>query len=241
MKTKVIIVFAAIGLIFSSCEKDEVKKDKITFEDFNLDESGVYNGSDLAEEFIIGNAIFPVSYNVEYDFWQSGFAISNHSDTQTEGHANLYSCIAGSGAFGSPNFAIFSTWSSDTLKFIVPEKVTNLSISNSTYAYYSMLNGDEIAKQFGGDRGDDGDIFKLKISCLNVANETWNIEINLANYTYVNNAEDFIIDRWYDIDLSEAGYLQYMAFSFESTDTNDYGILTPAYVCLDNLYGELEE
>ncbi len=242
MKTKVIfIAFAAVSMFFSSCEKEEVKKDQITFEDFNLDDSGVYNGSDLVGEFILGNAVFPVSYNSEWDFWQSGFAISNHKDTQTQGSENLYSSIAGGGALGSENFAIFTSWGSDTLKFIVPEKVTNLSITNSTYAYYSMLYGDQFAKQFGGDSGDDSDFFNLKISCVNDANETWEIEINLADYTYTNNAEDFILDGWYDIDLSEVGYIQYMSFSFESTDVGDFGMNTPAFVCIDNIFGMLRE
>jgi len=242
MKARILFMtFAANVLIFSSCEKEKVVTDKITFEEFSLEGSGVHNGSDLSGEFTIGNAIFPNTYNAQYNYWDRGFAISNHTDTQTEGPSNLYSCIAGSGAYNSSNFAIFTSWSSDTLKFIIPEKVTNISVCNSTYAYYSMLYGDDFAKQFGGNSGDDSDIFKLKISCLNDNNEIWEIELNLADYTYVNNSEDYILNGWIDMDLSEVGYIKYMSFSFESTDMGDYGINTPTYFCIDNIFGELKE
>ncbi|MCK4923242.1 MAG: DUF4465 domain-containing protein [Bacteroidales bacterium] len=242
MRAKIIFMASAVSvLFFSACEKDKLVEDRITFEEFNLGESGVYDGSDLSGGFTIGNAIFSNTYNAQWDYWESGFVISNHNDTQTEGPSNLYSCIAGSGANLSSNFALFSSWSSDTLEFIIPEKVTNISICNSTYAYYSMLYGDDFAKQFGGNSGDESDIFKLKISCLNDNNEIWEIEINLADYTYVDNSGDYILDSWLDLDLSEVGYIKYMSFSFESTDMGDYGINTPTYVCIDNIFGELKE
>jgi len=237
MKARILIMtFAVSVLFFTSCKKEKVVTDKITFEDFYLDETGVYNGSDNSGGFTIGNAIFSNFY--EGGYWLGGFAVSNHNDKETEGFENLYSCIAGEGAYRSSNYAIFSSWASDTLKFIVPEKVTNISLCNTTYAYYSMLYGD-YAKQFGGNTGDDPDIFKLKISGLNDAKEKWEFEINLADYTFVDNSKDYILNEWLDVDLSEHGFNEYMAFSFESTDNDDYGIKTPTYVCIDNIFGEI--
>lgn len=244
MKTKLFfIAFAAVGLFISSCEKEKVSTDKISFEEIDLGSSGYYNGSDLAGSFTSGNGIFRNYYTPDPDYpsW-SGFSCSNHTDTETRGYTNQYSSIAGSGASGSSNYAVLYSYSSDTIEFIIPEKVTSISFCNSTYAYYSMLEGDGYAKQFGGDSGDDLDYFNLNINCLD---ENYNSigggTITLADYRYTNNAEDYIANIWSEIDLSEIGYMKYMVFSFESSDVNDWGIKTPTYICIDNIIGELQE
>ena len=43
-----------------------------------------------------------------------------------------------------------------------------------------------------------------------------------------------------DVDLSELGYVKHLTFSFDSNIKNDFGILIPTYVCIDNIEGELE-
>lgn len=241
MKTKALVIaFVAIGIFFlSSCEKDEPEKDKITFEGVDIEPDGYYINK--SGGFTLGNAFFPTRYNEDFDSW-SGFVVSGHDDTETRGYENMYSAIAGSGAEGSEKFAVFYTMSADTLEFLVPEKVTNISFCNSTYAYYAMLEGDSFSRQFGGESGDEPDYFNLLIKAYDEAGTlVANFSLTLANYTYVNNAEDFISNAWTDVDLSQAGYLKYLVFSFESTDTGDFGINTPTYICIDNITGELQE
>ncbi len=242
MKKKLVfIAFAAAGILITSCEKEKVSTDKITFESFSLDESGFYNGSDLSGDFTIGNVVFSNSFDPEYQSWL-GFSISNHTDTNTRGWQNQYSSISGGGASGSKNYAVFHTWTSDTLTFLVPEKVTNISFCNSTYAYYSMLEGDDFAKQFGGGSGDELDYFSLYIDCYDESGRIiGNGELNLADYRFDNNAEDYIANAWSDLDLSAIGYIKYMVLSFDSSDKGIYGINTPQYVCVDNIFGELQE
>jgi hypothetical protein len=243
MKTKhFLFAFAATGLLLlSSCEKDEVKKDRINFEEFELGSEGYYNGSDMAGGFQSGNAIFPNSFNPDFQSW-IGFAVSNHTDVQTRGYVNQYSSIAGSGDDGSDNYAVFYTFSSDTIEFVIPEKITNICISNSTYAYYSMLEGDDFAKQFGGGTGDDPDYFNLNLEGLDEAGrQVFIATLTLADYRFANNAEDYIANSWTDLDLSEAGFVKYLVLSFESSDTGAFGINTPTYVCIDNLFGELQD
>lgn len=241
MKTKALfIAFAATGIIFfSSCEKDEPEKDRITFEEMDLKSEGYY--IDKSGGFTLGNVFFPTRYNEEYDSW-SGFVVSNHDDTETRGFENMYSCIAGSGADGSEKFGLLFTMNPDTIEFLVPEKVTNISFCNSTYAYYAMLEGNSFSKQFGGNSGDDPDYFNLLIEGFDEAgNIVVDVGLSLANYTNVNNAEDYIANAWTDVDLSQAGYLKYLVFSFESSDVGEFGINTPTYVCIDNITGELQE
>ncbi len=243
MKTKFLFFAFAAFLVFffSSCEKDKTEKDNITFESFDLGAEGYYNGSDQGGDFRIGNAIFSNSYNPDFQSW-SGFAVSNHTDTETRGVENQYSAIAGNGADGSEKYAVLYTWSSDTIEFITPERITNISVCNSTYAYYAMLEGDDYSKQFGGNSGDDPDYFNLLMQGLDEARRpVFNATLTMADYRFTNNAEDYIANNWTDLDLSEAGYVKYLVFSFESSDTGEYGINTPTYVCIDNITGELQE
>lgn len=243
MKTKntLIAIAAGICIIISSCEKEKVIKDMIDFEELDPGTKGFYNGSDMAGGFSSGNAFFKNNYDPEYQSW-TGFAYSKTTDTQTRGYLNQYSSIAGSGAGGSDTYAVFTTWTADTLEFIIPEKVTNMSLCNSTYAYYSMLYGDDFAKQFGGDSGDDPDYFSLLFDCYDESNRKIGYgTLNLADYRFTNNADDYIANAWSDIDLSEIGYIKYIVFSFESSDTGPFGMNTPAYVCIDNIRGEPQQ
>jgi len=237
----VIAVIAAYGIFLSSCEEKGPDMDKVTLEELPLDESGYYNGSDGKGGFSSGNIFFNNSYNPQYQSW-SGFAYTNHTDNETHGYANQYSAIAGSGADDSEKYAVLSSWAQDTIFFDIPERVTNISICNSTYAYYSMLEGDDFAKKFGGETGDDKDFFNLIIEGFDVSDhKVLNLTVALADYTFDDNNQDYIGNAWTDIDLSEAGHLSYMVFYFESSDTGDYGINTPTYVCIDNIFGELLE
>lgn len=232
---------ASTSIFFSSCEKDKTEKDRITFEDFDLGPEGYYNGSDQKGDFTIGNAIFSNLFNPDFESW-SGFSISNHTDTETRGVTNQYSAIAGNGANGSENYAVLYTWSSDTIEFIIPEKITNISVCNSTYAYYAMLEGDDYSKQFGGNSGDDPDYFNLIMKGFDEAGKpVFEATLTMADYRFTNNAEDYIANNWTDLDLREGGFVKYMVFSFESSDSGEFGINTPTYICIDNIFGELQE
>ncbi len=241
MEKKVLVSLIAAGfLAFASCKKeDSVKRDRITFENLDPGPDGYYIGKDGAGGFSTGNAFFPVNYSQQS--W-SGFAYSNHTDKTTPGFDNLYSSVAGEGADHSKIYCVYYSWQKDTIFFTTPEKITNFSVCNSTYAYYSMLNGDNFAKKFGGPSGDDPDYFKLIIEGLDKdRNKVLNGEVTLADYTPDDNSQDYISNVWTDLDLSDAGYMQYIVLSFASSDTGAFGINTPLTVCIDNIFGDLQE
>ena len=235
---------ASALIILSSCSKDEnlTKTNIVSFEDITLNETGFNNGSDGSGGFTSGNAVFKTSYDATYNFW-SGFAVSNHSDSITPGIVNQYSSITGSGANSSKEFALLYSFLSDTIEFIVPAKIINISISNSTYTYYSMKYGNEFSKKFGGASGLDEDYFHLNITAVDTAgnNIPYNTPIYLADFTFSNNSLDYISKTWENYDLSSVGYVKYLIFSFSSSDTSIYGINTPTYVCIDNITSEWEE
>jgi hypothetical protein len=230
-------------IVLSACGKDEkvTKTDAISFEEIVLNDEGYYNGSDGSGGFTSGNAIFKTNYSNDFNSW-SGFAVSNNTDTITPDYTNQYSSIAGSGAGPSEKYAVLYSISADTIEFKIPAKITNIAISNSTYAYYTMKNGNAFAKKFGGPSGNDPDYFALFFSVVDSKGKRMNFNaLALANYTFSDNTLDYISKEWEYYDLSSVGAIKYLIFNFASSDTSTYGINTPTYVCIDNIVDEWEE
>jgi hypothetical protein len=231
-----------IGLSFSSCKKDEEKLDLITFENLPLGAEGYWNGSDGSGGFTCGNAFFPntfTDWGEGITSW-SGFGYSNHTNTTTPGVENQYSCYAGSGEGNSKVFGLLNI--GDTLVFDIPEKVKYLYLANSTYAALSMKFGDQYAKKFGGEDGNDPDYFKVVLTLFGKNNQmVGKGSVWMADYSFEDNELDYIANAWTKIPLEDFGYLKKIAISFESTDMGEWGINTPAYVCIDNIKGVLEE
>lgn len=188
---------------------------------------------------------FPCVYDTSggYSFWESGFSYSNMTDSTTSGFGNQYAAKAGSGSNGSPQYAVAYgqenyinlTTSSFSSSFI------GFYITNSTYAYNSMRDGDAFAKKFGGASGNDPDWFKLEILgyWVNNGNATLSStkEFYLADFRDTNNANDYIIKDWTWVNMQ---YFQAdsVVFRLSSSDTGQFGMNTPAYFCMDDLTWE---
>ncbi|MCB9000035.1 MAG: DUF4465 domain-containing protein [Bacteroidales bacterium] len=245
MKKLSFILFVAGLMLFStSCTKDQkVKKTSaISFEDIVLNDQGFFNGSDGSTGFTEGNFKFKINYSEEYLSW-TGFAVTNNSDTITADYSNQYSSITGSGAGGTAQYAVLYTFASDTIELIKPAKITNIALSNTTLTYYTILNGNDYSKKFGGETGEDPDYFHLYLSVVTADGKQINFSspIPLADYTFTDSNMDYISKTWEYYDLSDAGDIKYLIFSFDSSDKSVYGINTPAYVCIDNIVCEWEE
>jgi hypothetical protein len=241
MKKTIAIALTTIMVLTVSCEKDEIVRDKINFEELALNQSGYWNGSDDSGEFLSGNASFPNYFNADWNDYWSGFAYTNHSDVTTASYTNMYSSITGTGDDESEKYAVYYySGIADTIKFVVPEKITRISVSNSTYTYFSMLNGDVHAKKFGGDDGNDRDWYKVVLTGIDSDGDVTGVaEIFLADFRFDDNLKDYISNGWTSIDLSKLGYISALAVEIESSDTGEWGINTPAYVCFDNIEGIL--
>lgn len=236
-------IFILLALFAASCSKEKPKTitDAVSFEEIVLNDAGIYNGSDGSKGFTSGNLVFKTDYNPDYSFW-TGFAVCNHTDSITSGYSNQFSSVTGSGSGLSTQYAVLYSFSEDTIELLHPAKVTNIAISNTTYAYYSMKNGDQFAKKFGGTDGNDPDYFYLYLSAVTTKGERIDFNpIPLADYTFSDNSQDFISRKWENYNLESVGVIKYLIFSFDSSDKSEYGINTPTYVCIDNIVDEWEE
>jgi hypothetical protein len=208
------------------------------FENLNLGTQGYFNGSDLKGSFTSGNFRFMNDYNANWGSW-SGFAASNHTDVKTPGWENQYSAITGQGVAGTPTYAVVYPTPVSTILF-KDTIVSGLYVTNSTYAYHSMKNGDAFSKKFGGETGNDEDYLILTIEGFNTENQSsGKIEFFLADFMYSINSNDYILDTWEWVNLSKLGRISKLEFSLRSSDNGNWGMNTPGYFCIDNLNHEV--
>ncbi len=203
------------------------------------------NGNDGIGAFDFGGTTFDYSYNMTGNYF-SGFAISNHTDVTTTGFMNQYSAYTAGGAGGSSNYAIFYDFSNGGINTNNSTmRIDSFELTNTTYAYLSMRDGDGYGKQFGSiydaggivDNTNGEDYFKVWIYGENFdQTEIDSIEFYLADYRFADSTQDYIIDAWNTIDFSGFAFdVSSVRFAFASSDVNSFGIKTPAYLAIDNV------
>lgn len=211
---------------------------------FYYDGSSAYDPADPdATDFTSGGATFNNEFEEFFPgcCWQ-GFAYSQTTDTTTAGPANQYSAITGAGVGGSATYAVgfpggeVGATGIASLSLPAPSQPLGGWFTNTTWAALSMLEGDDFAKQFGGETGDDPDYLKLTITGLDaLGGVTGAVEFFLADYRFSDNSLDTIVTEWTWVDLSPLGSVAGLDFTIESTDTSFGFINTPAYFAMDDL------
>ncbi len=205
------------------------------FEEFDFDFN---NGADLAGGFVNGEAYFYNYYNADWDYW-NGFSYSRKTDVITAGYTNQYSAITGEGYNQSETYAV--SYGVSSIKFDNLYTVNNINVTNSTYSYLSMLNGDSYGKQFGSLTSASGEIdgtngedwFLLTIKGFNSGNFTDSVNFYLADFRFIDNNQDYILNTWAEINLASLNLVDSLTFSLTSSDNGNYGMNTPAYFCMD--------
>jgi len=211
-----------------------------TFDDLALSSESYWNGSDGSGGFVSGAAHFNNNYDATWGSWD-GFSYSNITDTVTDGVAGQFNAITGGGQGGSANYAVgYVGWMGPpTVTLNTAGVIDGLYVTNSNFAYYSMLNGDAIAKKFGGASGNDEDWFLLTITGRDTGGAaTEPIGFYLADYRFADNGLDYIVDTWDYVDLSLLGVVKSLEFGLDSSDVGSWGMNTPASFALDSLVPE---
>ena len=220
---------------------------QISFEGYLTDpESYDNDGTD-------GNPYFdfdPILLNNTYDQeWGSftGFAISNITDNTTPGYGNQFSAYPGAGSDNSVGYAVAYS-NPEIYSENQDVRILSFDISNTTYAGLSMLNGDSFGKKFGEPTNASGevdgtngeDFFRVWVICENATGSKDSIEFYLADYRFTDNTEDYIVDTWQTIDLTQVftGGATNVSMRLESSDNGEFGMNTPAYVAIDNILWE---
>lgn len=242
------LFFAAV--LFTSAQ---LFSQHATFENPTLPAESAWYGQDQEIDgdtiYNSGGFNFENNYNAGWGSF-SGWAISNVTDNTTTGWGNQFSAITGVGQNASAQYGlcyvsewypnrVFNTGSGE-------EIISGVYITNTTYAYYSLLDGDAVGKQFGSLYDANGDLdstggedwFKVTIYGLGMDSllSTNFVEFYLADYRFALDQDDYIIDEWTWVDLSVLGPVKGLDFVLSSSDTSGgFGMNTPAYIAIDNL------
>jgi len=196
-----------------------------------------YNGSDLAGGFTSGGALFVNDYNPSFSSWQ-GFSVSNTTDATTPGFGNQYSAIPGGGALGTDAYGVSFAFEPSSVFFDSPVDLDGAWLTNTTYAFLTLRDGDAFTDPFGGPTGDEPDVFTLTLEGFDDGFSSVGIvEFILADYTSPppDNSGDTIVDTWSLVDLSSLQNVSELRFSLDSTDVGSFGSNTPAYFGIDEL------
>ena len=209
------------------------------FESFDLPDESFLNGSANPGGFTTNFMSFSNVYDPGYNFWY-GWAISNVTDSITAGFMNQYGAITGGGVNESKHFAVSYDILGENKIILDPAiqgkgKMT-MYITNATYPYLSMKDGDGFAKKFGGEDGNDPDFFLLTIRSYRDGQlSVESVDVYLADYRFDDNSQDYILDDWTFVDLSSLGDVDSLSFVLSSSDNGAYGMNTPAYFCVDDI------
>lgn len=207
-----------------------------TFEDLGLPANSIHNDS----SFTTGGAQFNnnfTDFGGGFTGWE-GFAYSSKTDSTTPGFGNQYSAIPGHGSGNSATYGVAFVGAFFPSIITLPAGATPVSVdlTNTTYAYLSMRDGDGFAKKFGGVSGNDADFLLLTITGKDALNATvGSINFYLADYRFANNTQDYLVSDWTNVSLASLAGAQTLTFGLTSTDNGDFGMNTPAYVAVDNL------
>ncbi|MBP5392988.1 MAG: DUF4465 domain-containing protein [Bacteroidaceae bacterium] len=210
-----------------------------TFEELEVPADGHMSVSteddDDRTEFVSGDFEFATGCMHDWDYWY-WFGYANRTDTKYETLDDQWNNVVGGGYDGSATYgvAFAAEFNGPCYAALLtePQVVPGFYITNSSYAYYSMANGDASAKKF-----EKGDWFKLTITGYDADNEvTGTKEYYLADLR--DEATAYIINDWRYVDLSGLGTVAKIGFALSSTDNGDWGMNTPAYFCFDNFGAE---
>jgi len=218
----------------------------IDFEDLTFTSGDFWNGSTAAlgtyhSEFVDARSIFNNTYTLsDWGYGLSGswssWAYSNMTDNTSPGYGNSFSSIAGGGAIGSQTYALcYNDSGQEIIQLESVLQANSIYITNGTYPYFSMKDGDAFAKKFGGEDGNEPDFFLLKIQGYLNGQITDTIDFYLADFRFSDNTQDYIIDDWTMVDLTTLGVIDQISFSLSSSDMGDWGMNTPAYFFIDEL------
>ena len=246
------ILFASLLLAISS----QASADVITFEELTTftgaspaGGGSYYNGNNGTNTsntlgWTSGGVFFNNTYSRDFGGFWNGWSYSNVANTTSAGFTNQYASFAGGGSnglggvFAGQNYAMAS---GSGAYFNLPTNMRLLSVdlTNATYAALSMQTGDSFAKKFGGPSGNDPDLFGVTLRGFDNANGTGNsiglVNVNLSDFRFTNNSQDYILNRWINVDLANIASARSVSLDFFSTDSGAFGINTPTYLALDNL------
>jgi hypothetical protein len=233
--------FAFRFLVLASCIAAVAARGEVVvdFQDLTVPGSGYFNGNpgtltpgaSVSTPWSSGSVSFANTFGIDgdfyYEYW-SGFAYSNVVNTTNPAFTNQYASYPG-GGYQSSTYAV--AYDEATVTLPVPTRVAGFRIANTTYAALTMLNGDQygISKPLASGTGWFATTATGKLAGATIGTATFYLA-DLRGETPLG-----IRDTWAWFDLDALGTVDQIQFTFDGSDKNAQGLLTPAYFAMDDL------
>lgn len=234
MKKSLFLAFSLSALSLSAQQQVFDFEDLTLADNSFVDGTSVHPADIVTTPFIFGTDLIQI--HAPLADYGSGIGYSNQTDMTTAGFTNPGSVFNTDNSVPNSGFGIVYD-STSKITFTEPVRLQSIDLTNTTYAYLSMKNGDDYAKKFGGVDGTDADTFAVVIKAYDAAEQLIDsINFKLADFTSANSADDYIVDQWTTLSFASLkDSVSSIKFYFASTDVGTYGMNTPSYVAIDNI------
>ena len=197
-------------------------------------------------EWYSGSYMFPVRRYTST--WWYGYGLTNQTANVYEDDLTQQWRSAPGGPYAGTNFCVaypysfpWGTYEGEVFSVYVTnsedgDTIRGAYVTNTPYANNSIINGDD----FGSVAFAQGDYFILVATGYNGTAVTDTLKFYLADYTSSNANDRYTLKTWQWFDLRALGKVTSVALTFETTQANEWGALTPLYVAIDNFNGERE-
>ena len=246
MKTSKFFLVAAVvcTTVFTSCSKEDnptpqPTKKVISFESATLNADGYWWGNTDGEKYdsygseayackyVEQGVTFPVNLIPSWSSF-TGYAISSRTET---GYKNMipdeFNNITGR-AHSGKNFCVVYTFG-ETIDFGKAVTLKGFWYTNNSWTVDAILNGDSMSP--GKFETTDW------LSCYIMPTPA-DGSLSGARYEISLAKDGDYVKEWKYCDLSGVDAfknISSIAFSFDGTKKNDYGVTTPTYICIDDI------
>ena len=206
-----------------------------TFENLYLPEESYWYGADMSGSFVSGSYLFDNTNMPEWSSW-SEFAYSNRTATNfVQMYPDQFNSAAGCGHLCSENYVVAYPYGG-SIHVLNKEAdvIDGFYVTNEAWAVDAILNGDGMTP--GAFRKDD--YLRMVITGTHADGTTSQTTYYLADYRDDDEVDHYYLDTWQWVDLRSLGEVSSISFKLEGSRSNQYGLTTPTYFCLDDFNGK---
>ncbi|MBA2613452.1 MAG: DUF4465 domain-containing protein [Bacteroidetes bacterium] len=239
MKKTITMIALALGLFTTKAQT--VVAD---FESYTLAPGSAYTNT-TSTPFQTGGASFQYHWDTGFSYWSGGFAYTNKYDSATNSPlTNLYGVKPLKGYNNSNLFVVGQD--QGVINLSAPSNtVGGFYITNTTYAYKVIKNGNSFSRKFGDTTGTGSgttiaqgsypDFFKVTVKGYKAGVMLADsVPFYLADYRFANNALDYVVNTWQWVNTATLGNVDSLKFFMYTSDNGSFGPNTPLFFGMDN-------
>ena len=236
------VLACGLALSFTSCTNDDnpvfgsLESFTISFENQALNEDGYWCGDETGEKFDNWGAdayaciytenglTITANYTPSWYSW-SGFAVSNRTATTFKDITpDQFNNITGKAHSGNNFCVVYPFGESIVVNGGKPAFVDGFWYTNDAWTVDAILNGDGMSPG----KFEATDWLKCTVIGTKQGGSTVAVDIDLAS-------EGKYVEDWQYCDLSSMGKVVELSFVFTGSKSNDWGLTTPSYMCIDDI------